>query len=519
MRSLLQTITIAGLAALMVSLGGCDITSLNDNPNQPSDATPPKLLANAQAEIADQYWQDYAGGFWVRYAQYWTTNQYTDADRYQYASSRPGALNGLWENYYLALNNLQEVIRINRNSPQSAQAYGPNDNQIAVAKIMQAWTVKTMTDMFGPIPLSSALQGRSSSDAFTPGYDSQEAVYDSLVTMLTDASQRIDTGTNALASGDKIYGGDMSKWKKFANALKMRVAITLADRSPDVAETAIQEAIAAGTFEGNDDSATMAFDSSPPFQNPFYENRVVSGRQDWAATESMVNPMNQTNDPRLSAYYTDALPEEDGNQFIGFPYGLSQGDAQGLFTSSSFSIPSERVASAPDAPAIFMLYDEVLFIKAEAALRSDLNVSNINMSGQALYEDAIEASMQYWGASESEISDYFAQSGVPAPVTSANYEQVLGTQKWIAQYLQGVPGWTTFRRLDFEGVLSPPAGNPGQEQFGKAFAVRMVYPNDEFSLNEDNVNTAIQDLLGGDGASGDNQGVLLWWDTEAPPSP
>jgi hypothetical protein len=233
----------------------------------------------------------------------------------------------------------------------------------------------------------------------------------------------------------------------------------------------------------------------------------------------MVNPMNQTNDPRLSAYYTDALPEEDGNQFIGFPYGLSQGDAQGLFTSSSFSIPSERVASAPDAPAIFMLYDEVLFIKAEAALRSDLNVSNINMSGQALYEDAIEASMQYWGASESEISDYFAQSGVPAPVTSANYEQVLGTQKWIAQYLQGVPGWTTFRRLDFEGVLSPPAGNPGQEQFGKAFAVRMVYPNDEFSLNEDNVNTAIQDLLGGDGASGDNQGVLLWWDTEAPPSP
>jgi hypothetical protein len=510
MRSLLQTITIAGLAVLMVALGGCDITSLNDNPNQPSDAAPPKLLANAQAEIADQYWQDYAGGFWVRYAQYWTTNQYTDADRYQYASSRPGGLNALWENSYLALNNLQEIIRINRNSPQSAQAYGPNDNQIAVAKIMQAWTVKTMTDIFGPIPLSGALQGRSSAEGFTPSYDGQEVVYDSLLTMLTDASQRIDTDATTLASGDKLYGGDMSKWKKFANALKMRVAITMADRSPGVAETALEEAITAGTFESNDDSAIMAFDASPPFQNPFYENRVVSGRQDWAATESMLNPMNQTNDPRRAAYYT----AEDG-EYIGFPYGLSQGDAQSLFTSASFSIPSERVASTPDAPALFMLYDEVLFIQAEAQLRG-LNVPSISESGEALFRDAVQASAEYWGVSESEASSFANQLEAP---TSSNYAQVLGTQKWIAQYLQGVAGWTTFRRLDFEGVLSPPDGDPGQDEFGRSFAVRMVYPNDEFSLNEDNVTGAIQNLLGGDGASEDNQGVLLWWDTEAPPTP
>ena len=112
MRSLLQTITIAGLAALMISLGGCDISSLNDNPNQPSSAETPKLLSNAEASLADQYWQDYPGGFWVRYSQYWTTNQYTDADRYRYASSRPGALNDLWEDYYLALNDLQEIKRL-----------------------------------------------------------------------------------------------------------------------------------------------------------------------------------------------------------------------------------------------------------------------------------------------------------------------------------------------------------------------------------------------------------------------
>jgi hypothetical protein len=517
-----RTVALTSLAALVIALGGCDITSLNDNPNQPTSADPPKLLSDAQANIADQYWQDYAGGFWVRYAQYWTTNQYTDADRYSYASSRPGGLNALFENYYLSLNNLQQIIRINQESPEGAQAFGPNDNQVAIAKIMQAWTLKTMTDMFGPIPLSEALEGRTvtegNEDAFSPPYDGQEAVYDTLLTMLTQASQQIDTGAPTLASGDKIYGGDMSKWKKFANSLKMRVAITLADRKPGVAETAIEEALSAGVFESNDDSALLPFDSSPPFQNPFYENNVVSGRDDWAAPESILGPMNETNDPRRPAYFSDAKPETEGNQFIGFPYGLSEGAAQSLFVTGSFSRPSDRVAATADAPCIFMLHDEVLFIKAEAKLRG-LDVPSIDKSGQALYEDAIRASMRYWGAGESAIDDYFAQSGVPTPVTSGNFRQVLGTQKWIAQYLQGVPGWTTFRRMDFEGVLSPPAGDPGEEKFGRSFAVRMKYPNQEFSLNAENVNTAVSDLLGGDGASADNQGVLLYWDTSPPPNP
>ena len=524
MRRIFRTVALASLTALVIALGGCDITSLNDNSNQPSRADTPKLLTNAEVDIANQYWQDYAGGFWVRYAQYWTTNQYTDADRYNFKSSRPSALNDLFEDYYLALNNLQEIIRANQDPSSQTRSFGPPENQIAIAKIMQAWTLKTMTDMFGPIPLSEALDGRSTlqgnDEAFTPTYDSQEEIYTAILDSLTTASQQIDPDTPALASGDKIYGGDMSKWKKFANSLKMRVAITLADQKPGVAETAIEEAVSAGVFESNDDSALFPFSTSPPHQNPFYENNVVSGRDDWAAPESILGPMNETNDPRRPAFFSDAKPDESGNQFIGFPYGLNEGDAQSLFVSGDFSRPSARVAATPDAPCIFMLHDEVLFIKAEARLRDDLDVSGaISESGQALYEQAIEESMRYWDASQSDIDDYFAQDGVPTPVTSSNFRQVLGTQKWIAQYLQGVPGWTTFRRMDFEGVLSPPAGDPGEEKFGRSFAVRMKYPNQEFSLNEENVTAAINNLLGGSGASADNQGVLLYWDTSPPPNP
>ena len=514
----LKTLSLAGLAALVFTLGGCDMTSLNDNPNQPSTATTPNLLTNAQIDLADTYWTDYAGAFWVRYAQYWTTNQYTDTDRFRFPTRRSGSNNANWEDFYLVLNDLQEIKRINREDPQATASFGSSENQIAIAHIMQAFTLQMMTDMWGPIPLEEALQGRTSGN-FAPAYSSQQAVYTAMIDSLSAASSMIDTGTSALSSGDLVYGGDMAQWKKLANALKMRVAMRMSDRMPSEAATAINEAIAAGGFASNDDNALIPFNISPPYQNPFYENYEVDGRDDWTIPQSILGVMNETEDPRRAAYFTDADPDQAGNQFIGFPYGLPGGEAQQLFTSESFSRPGLGIRQS-DSPAIMMLYDEVLFIKAEAALRSDMNVPNISQSGQQLYRDAIRASMNRWGVTDaSAISDFLSQVEMP---TASNYRQVLGTQKWVAQYLQGMQGWSTWRRMDFEGVFQVPppetAGdpNPGQNLFGCDIAVRMSYPNDEATLNEENLNSAINNLLGGDGASEDNQGVPLWWDTQAP---
>lgn len=508
MKRFFKSLTLAGLAVLVLVLNGCDLTELNDNPNQPATATTPNLLTNAQIDLADIYWDDYAGGFWIRYAQYWTTNQYTDADRYGFPGRRPGANNDNWGDSYLVLNDLQEIIRINRNSPQAASAFGPNANQIAIAKILQAWTFQVMTDIWGPIPFTEALKGRTGGN-FTPQYSGQQEVYTSLLDSLTAASQMIDTSAPTLASGDLVYGGDMSKWKKFANALKMRIAIRMSDQMPDVAATAINEAIAAGAFDSNSDNAFIPFNTSPPYQNPFYENYEVDGRDDWTIPQSILGVMNDTEDPRRAAYFTDAKPDVSGDQFIGFPYGLPGGEAQQLFTSEDFSRPGLRLRQA-DAPAFLMLYDEVLFIKAEAALRSDLNVPNITQSGQQLYRDAIRASMEYWDVTnETAINNFLSRVEMPTP---SNYEQVLGTQKWVALYMQGVQGWSEWRRLDFEGVLQVPKGNPGQSAFGCDIAVRMSYPTDESTLNDKNLQAAINNMLGG----ADNQGTTVWWDVEAP---
>lgn len=526
MRRFPQSLLLAGLAAaLVLSVGACDITKLNDNPNEASTVTTSNLLTGAlvgggnpadllSEGLASIYWDDYPGAFWVRYAQYWTTNQYTDADRWLFPTRRGGSNDENWEDFYLVLNDLQEIIRVSRRTPQAVAASGPPENQIAIAKIMQAFTFQMMTDMWGPIPFTEALKGRSQ-DNFTPSYTSQPDIYRGLIDSLTAASEMIIEDETTLASGDVVFGGDMSKWKKLANSLKMRVAIRAADQIPEVASTAINEALAAGVMESNADNAAIPFSASSPYQNPFYENYEVDGRDDWAAPEPILGLMNEVEDPRRASYFTDGNPDKPGNQFNPFPYGLPGGEAQALFTSPGrfFSRPSTRVRGDASAPAFIMLYDEVLFIQAEAAQRGF-----IEGDANQLYQDAIRASMEYWDAG-GDVDSYLervpydnSNGWAPEGGAGETWESTLGIQKWLALYLQGMQGWAEWRRLDFQEVLQVPSGNPGVASFGCDFPLRMEYPGIETAVNEESRQTALEDYLEGE----DTQGIALWWDVQTP---
>ncbi len=522
MKRLTKSLVTFGLVAAIFALGGCDLAELNENPNQPTSAEPGELLTNAQLDFGDLYWRDYAGAYWMRYAQFLTTNQYTTADRFGFPGSRQSSNNFNFNQAYLIMNDLEEIIRQNNNEDVQTSGFGPPANQIAIAKIMQAYIFQYLTDQYGPVPFTEALTGGQEEGTFSPAYTGQEQIYNQLLTMLTEASNNIQTGEATLASGDLIYGGDMTQWKKFANALKMRVAMRMSDAATGTAETALNEAIQAGGFSGGVDlePALIPFTSSPPYQNPLYGN-YNSGRDDWAAPQAMTTIMNDTQDPRRPSYFADADGNPDnGHQANGFPYGLPQEEAQALFTdpNENFSRPAEGVRS-PDSPGILMLPDEVSFIKAEAAIRSDLSVSAISQSPDQLYQNAITASLNYWGVSDETTINNFI-SGLTMPSESGfSVEQDLGVQKWLAQFLQGIQGWSTWRRLDFQGVLQVPPGDPGQDAFGRSIAVRMAYPPDESTLNGDELDTAINDLLGGNGAE-DTQGTLLWWDTDyKPPQP
>ena len=480
----LRLLSLAGVAVAALSLSACDITSLNDDPNNPTQPTPGYILSSAEVNLADTYWDSFNNGrFAILYAQYWTQNQYTDEDRYAY---RDAVVNNYWNAFYLQISNLQEIKRIVGDNPIG---FADPENQIAAAEILQVWAYHVLTDIYGDIPYTDALQGAENP---APAYTAQEEIYPDLIARLTTAQASINPA--GAVSGDVIFGGDAAKWKRFANSLKMRIAMRMADRLPDQAATAIREALAAGPMRSKIDAATLQFQASQPYSNPIWENYNISGRDDWAVTDALVAQLQ--GDPRLPVYVDPTPASGDTPAYVGLDYGLAGGVAAAI-PRANFSRPGAAVRTQT-APALLMLYDEVLFIQAEAAARG-LIAGDAN----TLFRSAVAASLDYWTPGSGTANAAFV-AGLPA-VTPANYRQVLGVEKWLALYMQGVQGWSEWRRLDFTGVLDAPAGGK-LDQFDGSIAVRLVYPSNEGSLNGANLAAAVASQ------GADTQGTKLWWD-------
>ena len=510
------TVLFGSLLAFVLVLGGCDsLSDFNNNPNAPTQADPNNILANAQRDLANAI---YDSNDMMRGTNLWA--QYTTQNFYTTEGSRYGSVDYVWESFYNSLNDLRRTKEL------SSEVASGGSNMNAVATITQVWAFQILTDTYGDIPFAEALQG---SEVRSPAYTAQSEIYPALIDSLDSAIGRISDSSGP--SGDLIYGGDMSKWRKLANSLKLRVAIRMADVNSGMAESVISDVVNNATpLESNDDNAYFQFGTSATHRNNYYDNRITDGRDDFDVSERFVEAMQQygTADPRLDAYAeqtsnnTSPCPDGSGN-YEGFPYGMEQLNAQSLQSSRpscNASRPEVFWPGGPsgngDALAPIMYYDEVLFIKAEAAQRGW-----IGGSASDYLADAISASIDFYGemtdadisSSDAQAQDYI--SAVTGEYSSSNWRQVLGEQKWIALYMNNVQGWSTWRRLDFEGWIGPPVGGVAAD-FGTYAPLRVSYPSSEYSLNEENVRAAANDQWGG--VSSDTPGSQVWWDAEGPPS-
>lgn len=514
-------LVLLGTLAVLFVLSGCDdtLTSFNENPNQPINADPNNLLANGQRDIHYNLYDDaMLTSDASLYAQYTTQNFYPD----QYAS-----IDYDWSDVYSALNDLEEAKAVSREGDVSNAA-----NLEAVAIITQVWTFQILTDAYGSIPFTEALK---ESENPSPAYTPQSEIYPALVDSLDKALSIMNPG-GEIPSGDLVYSGDMSAYEKLANGLKLRIAIRMSDRDSEMAETIISDVVDTGTtLQSNEENAYFQFGTSATHRNTFYENRFVLGRDDYDMSERFIEAMQQydaADDPRLDAYAeqtsNSSPPCEDGSrEYAGFPFELEQAAAQGIQGSRPTCVASRPEAwwlAGPsgngDAYSPIMYYDEVLFIKAEAAEKGYISGAPEDYLAQA-----IEASIDFYGEeTEADISSSDAQTqayvdAVVDEYSSASGEEwrdILGEQKWIAFYLQNIQGWITWRRLDFDEWIGPPAGGVAGGELGGGYApVRVTYPESEFNLNLANVEEAANDQFGG--VSSENAGQRIWWDVNSPP--
>jgi len=478
--------TIVLFSALLFLMIGCtkDFEDININPNEPSLVPTEYLLTNAEFRLNDYRWDEWWNARQgLVYAQYWSQTAYTEESRYE---PRVNITNSYWSNFYVNLMDLQNIIEINTNEDTkgAAAASGPNENQIAVARILKVHTFQMLTDIWGDIPYFDALKGLENT---APSYTPQQEIYADLLKELTEAQAMIVDGN---INGDIIYGGDMTKWKKFANSLRMRVALRTSKVNPDF-KAEIEAAIAAGAFTSYEDDAYFQFDNISPGYNPLYEAIVVSGRPpDFAVSEPLINMLVSTNDPRLP-FYADKAVAFAGTDtpYRGLPYGLNATEAPAVAGpgSENVSLPSADIVVAPNAKAWMMTYGEVCFIKSE-----------IMGWDQTEYEKGIEASMLTWGVDPADVATYLAT----VPPASA---KTVGEQKWLGMYMQGNQGWFEWRRTGYPELSGPVAGPLG-DVGTRAIASRLFYPEREQVTNL----VAYEAAVASQGL--DQLFTRVWWD-------
>lgn len=509
MKTVFKTSLVFSLFLFIIA--GCtkDFEEINTDPNKPIEVPSYAFMTNAQKQLCDNIFDSWWGGRQsMLWAQYWAQNNYTDEDRY---NIRQNVNNGYWRAIYTILSDLNEIIELNTREDvaEGMTAYGSNANQIASARILRAWAMQHLTDLYGDIPYFEALKAKSDR-IFLPKYDKQSDIYPAIIAELTEAAAQIDGGAG-WTQGDIIYGGDMNKWKKFANSLKLRMAMRMKNVDAAAAQAAINEAIAGGVFTSNDDDAVFRYLVSPPNCAPMWNAYNVDNRTDFAVTGQFVdllkgipvggaqkaNPFAGIEDPRLPIF---ADPVKNGavlgEGIHGMPYGMTD-DQNKIIGAQGSSWPGEAIL-APDFGCILMSYAEVCFIHSE-----------LNNWDQAHYEAGVRASMGYWGVAGADIDAYVA--AIPA----ASAENVL-TQKYIALYTQGYEAWTEYRRTGFPKTLVHPGEitwvNPSGENVifealtGTDIPRRLTYPQEEQTVNGTNYKAAVVQM------GTDEFATRMWWD-------
>ncbi|MBO9728083.1 MAG: SusD/RagB family nutrient-binding outer membrane lipoprotein [Chitinophaga sp.] len=461
MKKLLIPFYIIFAATLLASCQK-DLERTNINPNEPTTVEPDYLLSNGIKANVDTYWgTDAAMETSLLYIQYWAKIQYPDPDRYIPASTN---IQSVWSNFYAQ--GIQDFTTL---SQLGDSLHNPNYKAAGI--IMRSWIFQLLTDLYGDIPYS---QSANIEKYLTPVYDSQKTVYRGLLAELKGAAQIITPGTNPI-QGDSLFAGDMNGWKRFANGLRSRIALRIADRDPEAAKAVFAELAAEGNFLlGPSDREARLIYLTSPNQNPVGRNRET--RNDYRISKTVIDRLKALKDPRLSIYA--ALPKEPGStDYVGVTNGLPSDSAARLGFSKTSDVGAAFTAT--QAPAWIFTYAEQLFILAEAAQRG-----LINGDAAGLYQQAIRASFKQYGITGKLVDDYLAQPSVTYDPN--NYKKSIGDQKWLALFSEGLEAFAEWRRLDYP-QLTPAYTGALQ---GK-MPLRLTYPSSEQALNGKNYKAAV----------------------------
>lgn len=503
-----------GLAALL-ALSSCDkdFEETNINPNSPEQVSSalllPNIIRSTTNEIAGKAW-----GYGNLVMQQTAKIQFTNEDRYNW-----GPQGDPYGTFFNALRDINNVISISEAAGQK--------NYVGIAKVMRANLYSFMTDAYGELPYSEAIQAKT--DINYPKFDTQEEIYTGILAELKEANDLLGASAEQV-EGDILFNGNVLRWKKFANSLRLRILMRLSDRNNPSAEmqSILTNPAQSPIFTSNQDEAALQYLQDVPNQHPLYTTR--SGSYDEIRlSEKMENALKGLNDPRLFAYAQPTNASAAGvvglpDAYQGVPNGLGDEEALkyspsgdpakggsnfisrvGLLFSCSACTP---LANPTGYQAVLMSYSELQFILAEARERGFITTG----SAEEFYKNGIQSSVDYYKGRYTLINlpqiasklvvdnTYYQHAGVAYTGTSQEKLSKIGTQKWLALFFTGMEGWYDWRRTGYPEIV------PGPAAFINTVPVRFIYPGSVQSLNKENYAEAIA-RQGADALT-----TRVWWD-------
>jgi hypothetical protein len=455
----------------MLTVISCkDFEDLQVDPNRATQTHPGLLLTNIEATSFNVI--DLGSALASRQMTY--TDGAADEQYYNWQRSGFGRYN-----------NLRQVMKMDEEATRLGL-----DNYRALALFFKSFHILELSKVFGDVPYGNALQ--ASSGVFNPEYDTQESIYTKVLDDLDNANTMLDAANGAI-SGDVVYGGDITKWKKLVNSFTLRVLMSMSVKGGAIAtdvktrfENIIDNPSDYPIFESNDDNASLAFQDLTGNRYPYFNSNGL--KTAYYLEQSFVDLLKGFGDERLFIFadltpdaVAGGIPADDFNAYDGLDGSAPLATNTNRIVAGEVSKINPRYYNNPtNEPSNLMSYAELEFTLAEAAERGW-----ITSDAETHYNNGVLASFDFFGVSGG--SSYLTNPGVAYDAGGTGLEQIV-TQKYINFFMNG--GWETFYnhlRTGFPEFSVDGGGVLNNQQVPK----RWMYPQDELLYNQANVDEAI----------------------------
>jgi SusD/RagB-like outer membrane lipoprotein len=418
-------VTVVGMLSI-----SCEkhLEDLYENPNAVTTIDDSALFTKAVRSLFQGTTDTGSSKFAGMHAHYYVAGSTWRAPD-QYGDGHDGDYNGILNGAYSGtIKHIEEVLDL-------TSAEGTSNNvRNAIANVVAVLGYAKATDAFGDVPYTEGGKGKSQ-DILQPKYDTQQSIYTDLIARLTSSISILKTADPAKGypGSDPIFDNDLEKWVRFANSVRMRLAMRIRFADESLSRATVAQCLADPLMEDPSHDAYMI--ETEGTGNAWFNRR--EGFPSIKMSTTLIDQLQGTSDPRLSVFVS-----QDGNgQYSGIVNGLTDV----AFGNSDFANKSDMglALSSSDSKLYMITAAEVWLLRAEAALAYD----NDPVAANAHYRTGIETSLNQWEVDAADIATFLASPS--ATLAGTNDEEQIGTQMWLALTPNYFESWTHIRRTGY----------------------------------------------------------------------